>query len=149
MHPSQGLGNSAASRSQNDPRRPGASRVESARPGTSFGQSHPQGQQAHHPQYAPQYGDHFGVGRQYGVVEEGYEEESEDEDVFAFLPPSTAEAAKERESSVPVGGRMLFQRTSDLKTKCKVLFLICVSFCTKKEGLFPFLNNCRFLVSSR
>jgi hypothetical protein len=36
-----------------------------------------------------------------------YEEESEDEDVFAFFPPSTADAAKEGELSAPVGGPAL------------------------------------------
>jgi len=100
MLPSQGLGNPAASHSHSDPRRPGTSRAEGARPGTSFGG-----------QYG-QYGDHHGadqfqqhgVGGQYGIVEEEYEEESDDEDVFAFLPPSTADAANEAESSGPVGG---------------------------------------------
>jgi len=100
MLPSQGLGNPAALYSHSDPRRPGTSRAEGARPGTSFGG-----------QYG-QHGDHHGVdqfqqhdvGGQYGIVEEEYEEESDDEDVFAFLPPSTADAVNEGESSRPVGG---------------------------------------------
>src|SRR5258705_48758 len=110
MHPVQGLGDPAVSQSS-DPRRPGTSRVESTRPGTSFGQSHHQGNQGQLRQYGDHYGadqfdypPQYGPGGQYEIVEEGYEEESEDEDVFAFLPPSTADAAKEAESSTSVGG---------------------------------------------
>lgn len=104
MYPTQGLGGPAASQPPINPRRPSTSRPETARPGTSFGQGHSQGQ------YHTEYEDHYAadqldlrqqVGGQYGIVEEEYEE-SDDDDVFAFLPPSTADAAKE-EDNVPVG----------------------------------------------
>lgn len=112
MLPVKGPGNSGPSHSHSNPRRPDTSRPESARPGTSFGQTFPQGQQPFHPQYG-QYGDQYDndqfayhqqypVEGQYGIVEEEYEEESDDEDVFAFLPPSTAEAAMQGESNLPV-----------------------------------------------
>lgn len=59
-------------------------RPSTSRPGTSFGQAyHPQG-------FLPNTGPAY-------EVEEVYEEESEDEDVFAFLPPSTADQQRERE----------------------------------------------------
>ena len=109
MYPIQGLGGGGATASQPpiNPRRPSTSRPESARPGTSFGQGHPQGQQ-YHTEYDAHYAADQPVynqqaGGQYGIVEEEYEE-SDDEDVFAFLPPSTADAAKEEVPIAPVGG---------------------------------------------